>query len=98
MDARQNKGRPGSTRYAQGASRPATTPGADVRALRYSRSHRVSLSAVATVPDPEPLDDVYDQRVDDIRLGPCQGSDLPMIGHVFAALSATPASTPVRPD
>jgi hypothetical protein len=33
---RHNKGRPGSTPYAQGARRrPATTPGADARALRH---------------------------------------------------------------
>ncbi len=33
-------------------------------------------------PDPEPLDDVHERRVDDVRLGPHQGSDLLMIDHV----------------
>ncbi len=35
-------------------------------------------------PDPEPLDDVHERRVDDVRFGPRQGSDLLMIGDVSA--------------
>jgi len=35
-------------------------------------------------PDPEPLDNVHERHVDDVRFGPCQGSDLPIIGDVSA--------------
>jgi len=35
-------------------------------------------------PDPEPLDDVHERRLDDVRLEPRQGSDLLMIGEVSA--------------
>ena len=83
------------TRYARGA-RPATTPGADVRALRY-HIDRVRGAQSLRYPDPEPLDDVHKRRVDDVLFGPGQGSDLLMIGEVSRAV-CPPALTPVRPD
>jgi hypothetical protein len=55
MDARQNKGRPGithththtHTHTLRTGCQEARTPGADVRALRHSRSHRVCVRWVS---------------------------------------------------
>jgi len=94
---RHSKGRPGShTVCTLGARKPAT-PGADVRALRHSRSHRVGGEQSLWHPDPEPLDLVHEQRVDHVRFRPRRGGDLLMINDV-AAPSATPAPSPVRSD
>jgi hypothetical protein len=51
-------------------------------------------------PDPEPLDDAHERRLDDVRLGPRQGSDLLKIGDVSArSLPRLPNACPARfPD
>jgi len=90
----------GVTRYARGA-RPATAPGADVRALAIltiapcfaERSHYGTRT-------PNRLTTLHERRLDDVRLGPRQGSDLPIIGDVSArSLPRLPNACPARfPD
>jgi hypothetical protein len=108
LHRRHNKGRPGSASASQqgasgqhtvctlGARKPATTPGADDRAFRHSRSLRVGGEQSLWHPDPEPLDLVHERRVDHVRFGPRRGGDL-LRGRASAP-SATPAPSPVRSD
>jgi hypothetical protein len=99
MDARQNKGRPSITRYARGASRRRR----QVRTFEHCDTHDRTVFRGAQslrYPDPEPLDDAHERRLDDVRLGPRQGSDLLKIGDVSArSLPRLPNACPARfPD
>ena len=74
-----------------------------VRTLEHCDTHDRTVFRGAQslrYPDPEPLDDAHERRLDDVRLGPRQGSDLLKIGDASArSLPRLPNACPARfPD
>ncbi len=76
MDARHNKGRSGITRYAQECQEEGWRR-RQVRTFERCDTHDRTVFRGAQplrYLDPEPLDDVHERRLDDVRLGPVKAA------------------------